>query len=197
MALDVQRFAGMTAQPYIQDLARLRIEIFREFPYLYDGSYDYERNYLQTYMGVAESVIVVAFDGNRVIGASTGLPMSAETDNVKKPFIENGYDPERVFYFGESVLERKYRGKGLGARFFEEREAHVRSLGRFGLTTFCAVQRPDDHPRRPANYVPLDCFWGKRGYDKHAELNTTFSWKDLDEDSGSPKTMVFWVKQLV
>ena len=197
MALDVQRFAGMTAQPYIQDLARLRIEIFREFPYLYDGSYDYERNYLQTYMGVAESVIVVAFDGNRVIGASTGLPMSAETDNVKKPFIENGYDPECVFYFGESVLERKYRGKGLGARFFEEREAHVRSLGRFGLTTFCAVQRPDDHPRRPANYVPLDRFWGKRGYDKHAELNTTFSWKDLDEDSGSPKTMVFWVKQLV
>ena len=196
MAVDVQRCAATAAQPYIRDLARLRIEVFREFPYLYDGGYDYERNYLNTYLDAPDSVIVIAFDGTRVIGASTGLPMSAETDNVKKPFVENRYDPEQIFYFGESVLQREYRGRGLGVRFFEQREAHAQALGRFKLATFCAVQRPEGHPRRPADYVPLDRFWNKRGYQEHPELNTTFSWRDLDEASASPKPMVFWVKHI-
>ena len=33
----------------VPDLARLRIGVFREFPYLYDGSLDYERDYLADY----------------------------------------------------------------------------------------------------------------------------------------------------
>lgn len=196
MSIEIKRFAGEDTRPYLEDLARLRIEVFREFPYLYEGSTEYEGNYLRTYTDVAGSVIVVAFDGPRVVGASTGLPMSAETDDVKRPFIDNGYDPLEIFYFGESVLERAYRGRGLGVRFFSEREAHARSLGRFALTTFCAVQRAENHRRRPPGYVPLDQFWIRRGYQKHPELNTTFSWQDLDESSPSPKEMVFWIKHI-
>lgn len=192
----MKRFSGSDAQPYLQDLARLRIEVFREFPYLYEGSLDYERNYLRTYTGVSNSVVVVAFDGPRVVGASTGLPLSSETEEIRKPFIDHDYDVDRVFYFGESVLEKTYRGQGIGVRFFEEREAHARSLGGFEWTAFCAVQRPDNHPRRPADYVPLDDFWTRRGYRKHPELNTTFSWQDLDESSASPKPMVFWIKSI-
>ncbi|UCH47723.1 MAG: GNAT family N-acetyltransferase [Betaproteobacteria bacterium] len=197
MSITVNRFTGKAAEPFIHELARLRIEVFREFPYLYDGSADYEQSYLRTYLNVPESVIAIAFDRDRVIGASTGVPMSVETDEVKRPFIESGYDPERVFYFGESVLERDYRGRGLGVRFFVEREAHARSLSRFRLTTFCAVQRLGDHPRRPRDYRPLDEFWVKRGYEKHPELNTTFTWRDHDESSQSPKPMVFWIKHIV
>ena len=163
---------------------------------MYDGSAEYEQTYLRTYIDVPDSVIVIAFDADQVIGASTGVPMSVETDEVKQPFIDNGYDPAEIFYFGESVLERAYRGRGLGVRFFDEREAHVRSLGRFRMTAFCAVQRPDDHARRPANYAPLDEFWVRRGYTKHPELNTTFSWQDLDESSQSAKPMVFWTKRI-
>ena len=196
MSITVCRFTGKEAEPFVHELARLRIDVFREFPYLYDGSDEYERNYLRTYLDVPESVIAIAFDDGRVVGASTGLPMSAETDEVKRPFIASGYDPETIFYFGESVLELNYRGRGLGVRFFIEREAHARSLGRFRLTAFCAVQRPEDHPRRPRDYQPLDQFWAKRGYRKHPELNTTFSWQDLDESSQSPKPMVFWIKQI-
>jgi GNAT superfamily N-acetyltransferase len=196
VTIRVQRFSGSGLERHINELARLRIEVFREFPYLYRGSLDYESEYLKTYMGVADSVIVLAFDGERVVGASTGLPMEAETDEVKKPFLEHGYDPARIFYFGESVLEKSYRGKGLGVRFFEEREAHARGLGRFEWTCFCAVQRPADHPRRPPGYVPLDDFWKKLGYAKHHELATVFSWQELDEEAESEKPMVFWLKRI-
>ena len=196
MGITIRRFTGKAAEPFVRQLARLRIEVFREFPYLYDGSAEYERDYLRTYLDVPESVIAIAFDDDRVVGASTGLPMSVETDEVKRPFIANGYDPEQIFYFGESVQQPHYRRRGLGVRFFVEREAHARTLGRFRLTAFCAVQRPADHPRRPRDYQPLDEFWIKRGYRKHSELTTAFSWQDLDESSQSPKPMVFWIKQL-
>ena len=188
--------SGSAASDYIPELARLRMQVFREFPYLYDGDLAYEETYLQTYARSEDTVIVLALNEGKVIGASTGMPMELETGEVQAPFLKRGYDPGEIFYFGESVLDRAFRGQGLGGRFFQEREAHARRLGRFAYTTFCAVQRPDDHARRPADYRPLDEFWKKRGYEKHPELHTHFSWKDVDEEGENEKRMVFWLKEL-
>lgn len=190
----IQRATGVALDRYIPDLARLRIEVFREFPYLYDGSLDYEQEYLKTYANVAGSVIVLALDGDKVVGASTGLPMESEPDYVREPFRNEGYDPARVFYFGESVLLKSYRGQGIGAKFFVEREAHAYALNRFDFTCFCAVERAADHPSRPADFIPLDAFWERRGYRKHPELRTRFSWKEVGEVQESEKPMVFWLK---
>ncbi|WP_198243422.1 GNAT family N-acetyltransferase [methane-oxidizing endosymbiont of Gigantopelta aegis] len=191
----IQRLSGEPLRQYIPDLARLRIEVFRDFPYLYDGDYAYEEKYLKTYIDCPDSVIVLAFAGDDIIGASTAIPMKYETDEVKKPFIEHGYNPDEIFYCGESVLDKRYRGLGIGVRFFEEREAHADDLGGFKHICFCCVERPADHPRRPKDYVPLDAFWNKRGYVKHPELTTTYSWKDLDEDKETAKSMTFWLKE--
>ncbi len=192
--LRIERCSGTTLMQYIPELARLRIEVFRDFPYLYDGNYEYEEKYLQTYIDTPSSVIVLAIDGERVVGASTALPMKYETDELKKPFIENNYNLDEVFYCSESVLNKDYRGLGLGVHFFEQREAHAKELGGFKTITFCCVERSLNHPRRPLNYVPLDAFWNKRGYFKHPELKTTYLWKDLDDTEETPKPMTFWIK---
>ncbi|MDB2705115.1 GNAT family N-acetyltransferase [Pseudomonadota bacterium] len=194
--LTLQRLSGEQLNQYIPELARLRIQVFRDWPYLYDGDLDYELSYLQTYIQSPDSVIVLALDGDMVVGASTGIPLKYETDEVKQPFIDAGYDIDTVFYCGESVLISKYRGQGAGITFFEHREAHAQGIGGFDYACFCGVQRPDEHPRRPSDYVPLDNFWRKRGYEKHSELNTTFSWKELGETEESPKPMTFWIKKL-
>ena len=107
-----------------------------------------------------------------------------------------GYDLERIFYCGESVLLRQYRGQGAGVAFFEQREAHAYDLGGFQWSCFCAVQRPENHPLRPSDYVPLERFWQKRGYLKQPELQTQFSWQELGESSESLKPMTFWLKRL-
>ncbi|CRI65037.1 conserved hypothetical protein [Thiocapsa sp. KS1] len=177
-------------------LARLRIQVFREYPYLYKGDAEYEERYLRTYADATDGVIVVVRDGDRVVGASSALPLAAETPNVIEPFKSHGYAPDRIFYYGESVLLPEYRGLGLGRRFFEEREAHARALGRFDLACFCAVERPHDHPQRPRHYRPLDGLWAKQGFVKQPQLRTTFSWRDLDEAEETPKPMVFWLKHL-
>jgi len=194
--IHVERKSGKALIPYIPELARLRIEVFRDFPYLYDGTIEYEQKYLQTYIDHLDSVIVLAFDddNNAIVGASTAIPMRDETAELQKPFLEHDYDINKVFYCSESVLNKAYRGLGLGVRFFEEREAHAAELGGFEYLTFCCVERPVDHPRRPADYVPLDQFWNKRGYFKHPELKTTYLWKDLDDEDETAKPMTFWLK---
>lgn len=194
--LRIEPMTGGAVERYIPELARLRIEVFRDFPYLYDGDLEYESRYLKTYVDSPASVVVLVFDEDQVVGASTALPMAHECDEFKRPFAAHGYDPRDIFYFGESVLRRAYRGRGLGVRFFEERERHARAVGDFGFATFCAVQRPPDHPRRPPDYRPLDQFWRKRGFECHPELVTEYAWKDLDEDDETPKAMVFWLKAL-
>lgn len=195
-ALRVQRLVGAAIAQQLPELARLRIQVFREFPYLYEGSEAYERAYLQTYIDSADSLFVLVFDGDRLVGASSGLPLSDEVAELRQPFEQRGEPLERIFYCGESMLLPAYRGRGLGVRFFEEREAHAKRLGRFEKICFCAVQRSATHPRRPADYVPLDAFWQRRGYQQRPDLQTDFSWQDLDEASESPKPMMFWMKLL-
>jgi len=127
--VSIVRCSGQALEQYIPDLAQLRIEVFRDFPYLYDGDLAYEENYLQTYIRCQQAVIVLALDGNKIIGASTGIPMQYESEEFILPFAAHGYDPKKVFYCAESVLKKHYRGLGLGVRFFEERENHARELG--------------------------------------------------------------------
>lgn len=184
---------GEAIRPYITDLARLRVQVFRDFPYLYEGSDAYERDYLKTYLRSDESVMVLALHDDRVVGASSGMPLARETEEVKQPFREKGIALEKVFYFGESVLLKPYRGLGLGKRFFAEREKHALEHG-YEITSFCAVQRPEDHPLKPAGYRPLDSFWHKQGYEKQPGMRTVFSWQDVGEEKESTKEMVFWVK---
>jgi GNAT superfamily N-acetyltransferase len=174
-ALQTRRFTGPQVARHIPELARLRILVFRQFPCLYDGHTDYGQRYLRTCTASTDSVVVLVFDGERIVGASTGLPLADETDNVIAPFREQSMDVERIFYFGESVLLPEYRGRGLGVRFFEEREDHARSLGRFDFTCFCAVERPADHPLRAEGYVPLHRFWENRGYPRQPSLKAGFS----------------------
>jgi GNAT superfamily N-acetyltransferase len=186
---------GPEIGPHIDDLARLRIEVFRDFPYLYEGDFDYERRYLATYMASPGAVVIGALDGGRLVGAATASPLSDHFDEFAAPFAVAGLDPAEFFYFGESVLKAGYRGRGVGVRFFEERERAAREAG-FPRCVFSSVVRPADHPARPAGYVPLDAFWTKRGYARIAGLETGFSWRDVGAAQETVKPMEFWQKRL-
>ena len=191
----IESVNGSAIEPYLDALAALRIEVFREYPYLYDGTIGYERRYLRGYAASPRSIVVLARAGDQVVGAATAMPLTEHTESVAPALADAGFDPQTIYYFGESVLRADYRGRGLGHAFFDERERAARSFG-YTICTFCAVQRPADHPRRPADYVPHDAFWTKRGYTKRADIVAEFAWRDLDEAGETPKPMLFWVKEL-
>lgn len=179
----------------LDDVARLRIEVFRAFPYLYDGDLAYERDYLQSYRDSAGAVLVGAFDGARLIGAATGTPLADHAEDFAAAFEGTGIDLGKVFYCAESVLLPEYRGQGVGHAFFDLREAHARDLG-FAKCAFCGVVRAQDHPLRPQGYAPLDPFWRKRGYVPLPGVVAHFSWKDVDRDCETEKPLQFWMREI-
>jgi GNAT superfamily N-acetyltransferase len=196
MAIDVKSLTGDAIKGVLPDLARLRIIVFRDWPYLYDGTLDYEEQYLAKFAASPGAVCVVARDGDLIVGASTGAPMIEHADEFGEPFKKAGYDISKIFYCGESVLLKSHRGHGLGHAFFDQREAQARRLGGFTHSTFCRVIRPDNHPLKPKDYIPLDGFWNKRGYAAVPGLIATYNWKDIDQDFETVHEMQFWMKAL-
>lgn len=189
-----ERLCGADIATRIEALAALRIGVFRDWPYLYQGSPGYEAGYLEVYMRSPRSLAVLVWDGDRCVAATTAIPLTEAEDAVQAPFRRQGYPLERISYFGESVVLREYRGRGLGVKFFELREAHARELG-LDLYAFCAVDRPAAHPARPASHVGNDAFWSRRGYRKRAELSTEFAWTDIGDSEPTSKPMVFWLRE--
>ncbi len=193
--LDVRALTGADLGPALADVARLRIDVFRDWPYLYDGDLAYEESYLQAYRKSGRAIVVGAYDGADLVGASTGTPLADHADDFAAAFDGTGIALDDVFYCAESVLLPGYRGHGVGHRFFDLRETHARRLG-FSKCCFCGVIRPEDHPKRPATYRPLDDFWRARGYAPLEGAVAQFKWKDIGQTDETAKPLQFWIREL-
>lgn len=195
MTLTYQVLGGGAVAAALDDLARLRIDVFADWPYLYAGSLDYERDYVATYRDAQNAILVAAKDGDRIVGAATGTPMEDHASDFAAPFAATGIPLTDIFYCAESVLLPDYRGQGAGHVFFDMREAKAKALGR-RYVAFCSVMRPADHPSRPADYRPLDGFWRKRGYEKLDGVIARFKWTDHGDAEQTEKPLQFWMKAL-
>lgn len=193
--IEVRALTGAALEAALDDVAALRIAVFRDWPYLYDGTLAYEREYLQTYRDSPGAILVGAFDGPRLVGAATGTPMEDHAAEFAEPFRAVGLPLDRIFYCAESVLLMQYRGQGIGHRFFDLREAHARAMGRSHVA-FCSVIRPLGHPLRPADYRTNDVFWQKRGYAQLPGVVAEFCWKDLGQSEETAKQLQFWMRAL-
>ncbi len=200
-----QEYSGKAISAIISELANIRIEVFKEFPYLYEGDLLYEQKYLQHYTECDESYVCAAYDGGTFVGATTAIALENADDAFKAPFAALGLDISKVFYLGESVVLPDHRGKGIGKEFFRKREwaasdFSARRLRRgqpsFTTLTFCAVMRATTDPRRPDGYRSLAPFWRSQGFASYPELASTFDWKELRAAKMSSQWMSFWIKEI-
>ena len=192
--VEVRALRGAELERPLDGVAQLRISVFRDWPYLYDGDVAYERDYLTAYQSPG-AVVVAAYDGARMVGAATGAPMEHHAGDFAAAFAARAEPLDQIYYCAESVLLPEYRGHGLGHAFFDGREAQARALGR-RYSAFCSVIRPADHPLRPAEYRPLDGFWRKRGYAPLPGVVAEFDWKDIGAAASTKKPLQFWMKSL-
>ncbi|MGC9445849.1 GNAT family N-acetyltransferase [Cereibacter johrii] len=195
MSLEARVLTGAALEARLDEVARLRIAVFRDWPYLYEGSMDYERSYLSAYRTSPGAILVGAFDGDRLVGAATGTPMEDHAEDFAAAFAGTGLPLDRIFYCAESVLLPDYRGRGMGHRFFDLREAHARALGR-RQSAFCSVIRPEDHPLRPAAARSNEPFWRKRGYAPLPGVVADYGWTDVGEGRETQKPLQFWIRDL-
>ncbi len=190
----VRPLTGEALEHALPALARLRIGVFADFPYLYSGTEGYEQKYLRAFAAARDAFIIAAEDDGEIIGCATGSAIDDHHAEFAAPLADAGYDLPSTFYFGESVLKPEYRGRGLGHAFFDAREAHAQERG-YARACFCGVDRPADHPRRPEGYSPLDSFWQKRGYRKLPSVTTRFTWPTEPGGPDLPHPMTYWMRQ--
>lgn len=193
MTLRIETLTGEAMRAVLPDLARLRRAVFADWPYLYAGDDDREEAEQSWGEGVAGAAVVVARDGERVVGMATCRPLASTYDEIRGAFTRRGLDPAPLAYFGESVLLPAYRGQGIGQAFFDGREAVARAQG-LRAAAFCAVVRNVNDPRKPQDFRPLDAFWRQRGYLPRPDLSCIFDWREVGDDRETPHAMGFWVK---
>jgi GNAT superfamily N-acetyltransferase len=191
-----QTISGPELAPFLAALGQLRIQVFREFPYLYDGDLEYEKKYLSRYLQTSESQIQLLFYGDSLVGASTAILAKHEDWAFQNPLRAAGYAPEKVCYFGESLLLPAYRGQGWGKKFMEGRLQFAESFSFIQWAAFCAVIRPSAHPLRPKDYKPLDPFWQSMGFAPKPGLIAKLDWLDISDKKESTKDMQYWLKKL-
>jgi len=180
---------------HLEEIATLRHSVFRDWPYLYDGSLDYERQYVASYRNHPGALVVGALDGGRLVGASTSTPMEELSAEFAVPFNAIGIPRSNVLWGPESALLPAWRGQGIGHRFFALREAHARAMARTHVA-FASILRPDNHPLRPAAARTNDAFWRRQGYAPLAGFVVEFGWKDVGADVETLKRLQVWMKAL-
>jgi len=193
--IEIRALRGDDLEAALDDVAALRIAVFRDWPYLYDGTLSYEQQYLAHYRDNAEALLVGAFDGDRLIGASTSTPMENHADSFAAPLHAMGLPVQSILYGAESVIFPAYRGQGLGSRFISLREEHCRRLGRRHVA-FCSVQRPDAHPARPSGARTNDAFWRRHGYAPLPGAVAEFRWLDVGDAVETAKPLQFWLRDV-
>src|SRR5690349_2392040 len=97
--INIRTFTGATLKPYLPSIAKLRIEVFSEFPYLLKRGSKEEVSFLTKYTKSKDSIGVLVFDGSILVGVSTGMPLEQESKEIQKPFLENNYSPVSSYFF--------------------------------------------------------------------------------------------------
>lgn len=193
-SVQLQVLKGSEIQPYIDTLAELRLLIFREYPYLYEGNIQEERNYLKMYYQSKNSFVILALDKGKPVGTATGVPFDKTPKEFRETFAKNGIPIEGIFYSGELILLKEYRNKGLGSRLYEELEKLV--SGKYEKIAICEVIKAKKDPKQPKDYVPSDRFWSKKGFIRHPQLAMYTSWKEIGGRKKIRHTLVFSLKSI-
>ena len=195
MTIKEQLLTGRSAAKRADSIASLRLDIFREYPYLYDGNREDELDYLQMYAKKPGAFVVEVTESGTIVGAATGIPLCHETEELIKPFSDSSYSIEEIFYVGELLFYPAYRNLGLGKRLITRIEQHVRSLGKYRYLLCATIVRSDSHPSCPAGYLPIDSFLARTGFSKLVGITTNLSWREIDGIK-QDHAMQFWLKPL-
>lgn len=193
--IDVRLLTGAAIAEVLDELATLRLTIFEEYPYLYRGRREDELAYLRGYAAAPEACALLTRAGDAVIGALTGMPLLQEDAPLRDAFAGSTFNLEDIYYVGELLFFPAWRNAGLGQSLLAQLASHLRRRGRYRTLTCATVERPEDHPRRPTDYLPIDRFLARAGFTRLPGITATFTWRETDRVKRA-HVMQFWGKEL-
>ena len=196
MTMESKILHGGDVRPYLEDIAQMRISMFREFPYLYAGYIEYEREYLENYFKSDTSTILLVFDEGEVVAFSSSILLADELDEIKRPFLDRNLPVEEYLYIGEMMIKPEYRGKGLLRKFFESQESYAKQNG-YQHAVFMTVKRDKNHPARPIEYKEIDPIWRHFGYERMQGIFIAMPWQRVDTGKEEMNYLDVWYKDIM
>ncbi len=194
MLSQIEVFKGSEMIRFVDPIAKMRLSYFSEYPYLYIGTMQCERAYLKMYTQCEKSLLVMKKEGERIVGAVTGMPLR-ETFPEYRSWASGLDTPiDSIFYLGELVLEKDAQGKGIENQIVDEMIDLIQKEGRYRSLAVLEISRDEEDPKQPLNFVSLEKFWETKGFVKHPELQTNISWKEGEEEK--MHTLIIWMKDL-
>lgn len=176
MDLRIEILKGAEIVPYTRALSEFRIKEFYEFPYLYVGTVEGDLPYTQSYASTPQGRLIVAFDGEAIVGMYSGMPLDIPESyfrslSLPTPYLcawsqklsKEGIETAKYYYSGELMIDPALRKKKLGSRLMTLFKDEAKGMGFSGMIGVTSV-RPADHPLRPKNYFNTDTVWGKHGF---------------------------------
>lgn len=188
----VEELHGQQITNVADQLAALRMPTFQQYPYYHVSDLPHEQEYFAEFAQNPAAVVAVAYEGEKLIGFSTGIPLLSDTplfkaiaDKFKQAFGIVGLDASEFYYYGDVILIPEYRGKGIASLLYQVREKQAKNHG-FNNMCFLTVE----------NYKVLAPMWQHLGFQK-TNITINFSWPTLQVD-GTTKTLehelIFWIK---
>lgn len=193
--LHVDTFTAQAIAQHTDSIVQLSNEIFKGHPYLYDGNDADYTKHLKSYATSKNAVVSIAFDGTKVIGVATGIPLSEAWGKYQEPFKNKGEDISKIYYLGELLLLPEYRGQGIGQQMVKEVEKYAKEKG-FATITAQAIDEKSLKTPAPSDYYSMTNPLQKLGFKERPEINSVGHWTNVNETKESPHQMVYWTKSL-
>ncbi|HLC06649.1 MAG TPA: GNAT family N-acetyltransferase [Candidatus Babeliales bacterium] len=186
-----------TLLPFV---AQLRVNIFRNYPYLYDGNIAEEMDNLEKYAQHNNSALAIAYYNENPVGFLCGSDLihySVHFENsVADLFKGVDLNIENYYYCADIIILPEHRGKYLAPQLFDAIENYAQQKG---YTACCFItEHHENHPLKPRDHKSLVPLWNSLNYKKSA-LITYASWQTHQVD-GTIKLeqhpLIFWLKNL-
>lgn len=201
MSLRIDIYVGADSLEFIETVSKVRIDVFKDYPYLYEGDLEYEKKYVQGYTADSKAMIAIARIDGKIAGVSTGIPLISDSEIVadaKKVFAKDQVDIGDYYYYGEIIVLPEFRGKSIASRLYAEQDAVVKTWG-FKHVCILTVVREQDHPLKPENYKSPDSMWKHLGFFRN-NLTVEYHWPTIQIDKtvrDVNNTLEFWTKSLL
>lgn len=196
----IKLLTNQEVTPLLPFVASLRINVFREYPYLYDGNFKEEMDDLEHCAQLPHNAIAIAYHKNTPIGFLYGIPLVEFQSHFENPVIdlfkEKNLQPETCYYFADVIILPEHRGNHLTKKLFDVLEAYAQENG-YSSASFI-TENHEVHPLKPVDYKSLAPLWTYLQY-KKTGLQSEGSWQTHQPDGSIKKQKHLadiWFKQL-
>lgn len=198
MTVSIETHVGQSVVNYLPDFVRLSEVCLAGWPFFVKKAEGKAQKLTETLRPLWDELhAVIVKDGTEIVGGTYGHPVPAYYGQIAEN-LAKFHDISRIYWIAQTTILPDYQGRGISHQIYNARDPWIIASGKYDAIAHVLIARPDDHPLRPADHVPYDVMWGKRGYRHLVGFDVKSVFADSLDHPKKPteKTMQIWLKDL-